>query len=73
MNIAEIIKKIRLSLGLSQIAFAEKIHVCFSTVNHWENGHAKPNRLATIMLIDLCKKEKVSSVLINAFKEANKL
>ena len=68
MEICSVIKNIRLELALSQVAFAEKMHVHFSTVNRWENGHAQPNPLATASLIDLCEKEAVDRKLINALR-----
>ena len=40
------IKKIRLQLGLTQVNFAKKIGVSFTTVNRWENGKNKPSQLA---------------------------
>lgn len=46
MKIDEVIKKIRLNMNLSQMAFAEQLGVSFSTVNRWENEKAVPNRLA---------------------------
>lgn len=64
MSICESIKRVRLSLGLSQMAFAQQMHVSFSTVSRWENGHAQPNRLAIIMLINLCKKEQTCLELL---------
>jgi len=42
----KLIRDIRLNLELSQEEFASAIGVTFSTVNRWENGHAKPSRLA---------------------------
>lgn len=53
MEICDAVKQIRLDLGLTQVAFAKKLHVSFSTVNRWENGHVQPNRLATTMIISL--------------------
>lgn len=53
MEICDAIKQIRLDLGLTQVAFAKKLHVSFSTVNRWENGHVQPNRLATTMILSL--------------------
>ena len=38
METSELIKTIRSQLGVSQEAFAEAIHVAFSTVNRWENS-----------------------------------
>ncbi|WP_077610152.1 helix-turn-helix domain-containing protein [Clostridium sp. Marseille-P2415] len=43
MEIHALIKMIRKDLGLSQKKFAEKLHISFSTVNRWENGHVTPN------------------------------
>ena len=48
----ELIRNIRLNLGLTQEEFASTIGVTFSTVNRWENGHAKPSRLAAKMIED---------------------
>jgi putative transcriptional regulator len=59
MTVQEIVKNIRFSLGLSQMAFSKQMHVSFSTVNRWENGRAQPNKLAIVMLIELCQKEQV--------------
>jgi putative transcriptional regulator len=53
MKISEAVKQIRIELGLTQVVFAKKLHVSFSTVNRWENGRVKPNRLATMMIISL--------------------
>ncbi len=38
------IKEARVSLGLTQEEFAEKLGVTFASVNRWENGNAKPHR-----------------------------
>jgi DNA-binding transcriptional regulator YiaG len=40
------IKVLRKGLGLTQEEFAHAVAVTFSTVNRWENGHAKPSKLA---------------------------
>ncbi len=55
MKMFEAIKQIRLELGLTQVVFAKKLHVSFSTVNRWENGRVNPNRLATMMIISLAE------------------
>ena len=68
MKINEAIKQIRIKLGLSQTAFAEKLHVSFSTVNRWENNRAVPNRLATITIIILAKENSIEEELINSLK-----
>ena len=43
---ASAIRELRKSLGLTQEEFAHAVAVTFSTVNRWENGHAKPSKLA---------------------------
>ena len=45
-NIAEQLKALRQQYGWSQEDLARKLGVSFSTVNRWENGKAKPSRLA---------------------------
>lgn len=50
-NIAELVRELRLRLGLTQEEFAAKLGVTFPTVNRWENRRAKPSRMA-IKLIE---------------------
>lgn len=69
MRIYEIIKEIRITLGLSQTAFAEKLHVSFSTVNRWENGRVVPNRLATVAIVSLAEESKVNKEIIDKLKQ----
>lgn len=64
MEFHDLIKIIRKNMGISQKKFAEKLHVSFSTVNRWENGHVMPNQLALATLIELCKKEQVEPKLL---------
>ena len=45
-NIAEQLKALRRQYGWSQEDLAHELGVSFSTVNRWENGKAKPSRLA---------------------------
>ena len=47
------IKSVRNRLGLTREEFAHRLGVTFSTVNRWENGHAKPSRLAARALRSL--------------------
>ncbi|MEA5056455.1 MAG: helix-turn-helix transcriptional regulator [Anaerotignum propionicum] len=68
MDISEAIKQIRTSLGLSQMIFAQKLHVSFSTVNRWENGKVTPNRLATVAIIAFAREYNVDEVLLENLK-----
>jgi putative transcriptional regulator len=40
------IRHFRRALGLTQEELAHAIGVTFSTVNRWENGHARPSKMA---------------------------
>ena len=44
--VAEMIRKLRAKLGLTQEQFAAKVGVTWSTVNRWENGRGNPSPLA---------------------------
>ena len=44
--VAEMIRKLRAKLGLTQEQFAAKVGVTWSTVNRWENGRGRPSPLA---------------------------
>jgi superfamily II DNA or RNA helicase/transcriptional regulator with XRE-family HTH domain len=48
---SERIRNIRAKLGLTQVKLAELLGVSFVSVNRWENGQARPNRLAWRQLL----------------------
>ena len=62
MEMCELIKEIRSQLGMSQEAFADAIHVAFSTVNRWERGHSEPQFLERRKFDNFCKKHEISFV-----------
>lgn len=68
MEIRDLVKAARKEIGVSQKEFANKLHVSFSTVNRWENGHVMPNQLAIATLIELCEREKISVRLLQELK-----
>ena len=43
---AEVIRKWRRRVGLTQEGLAQALSVTFSTVSRWENGHVRPSKLA---------------------------
>ncbi|MEW6276083.1 MAG: helicase-related protein [Bacillota bacterium] len=47
------IRRLRAKLGLSQKRLAELLGVSFASVNRWENGQARPNRLAWAQILHL--------------------
>ena len=58
INIAKMIKKLRVASGLTQEQFASKVGVTLSTVNRWENSKGKPSPLAMLRIKELQKESK---------------
>ena len=53
---SELVKTVRLQLGLSQEELARTLGVCFSTINRWENGKTIPFKLARTQFDAFCAK-----------------
>lgn len=64
MELSDVIKQVRLEMGLSQEGLARELHVGFTSVNRWENNHSKPNQIARHALIELCKNKEISPELM---------
>ena len=45
-QIGNLIREIRLEIGLTQEQFASQLGVICNTINRWENGRSKPSPLA---------------------------
>ena len=54
----ERIKNCRDAKGMTQAQFAELIGVSYATVNRWENGHSRPNKLAWRRVVEFEKRLK---------------
>ncbi len=52
------VKKVRLSLDLTQEEFAHRLGVTLCTVSRWENGKSSPSRLALKQIQRLSKKDE---------------
>lgn len=70
MELHEIVKAIRLEIGLSQKRLAKELLVSFAAVNRWENNRAKPNQIAHHALVELARKYDVDAQLIQALEDA---
>lgn len=53
---ADLLRKVRSQLGISQEALARELRVSFATVNRWENGRTKPMNLARAQFDSFCAK-----------------
>lgn len=60
MDLGNTIKKIRLTLKLSQEDLAHQLGVSFATINRWENGKSAPSRLAIGALKEFCEKRGIT-------------
>jgi putative transcriptional regulator len=56
-DISRMIRKRRITLGLTQEQFAAKVGVTCSTVNRWENNKSKPSPLALLRIEELHTKK----------------
>lgn len=65
----DIIKQIRIQLGITQEQFARELDISFSTINRWENGHTLPSKLAKRRLLEFCKNNNVDSTTISKLEE----
>ena len=52
------IKDLRETKGLTQTQFAELVGVSFATVNRWENGQSRPNKLAWNRILELTESDE---------------
>ncbi|MBN1843834.1 MAG: helix-turn-helix transcriptional regulator [Deltaproteobacteria bacterium] len=49
-----LVKEVRRQLAISQEDLARELGVSYATVNRWENGQAKPSKLARAQLDAFC-------------------
>lgn len=59
MNWAELIKKLRNKLLITQMELGEMLGVSFSTVNRWEMGCHEPIMKLKRKIAELCKKNGI--------------
>jgi putative transcriptional regulator len=53
-NYPSLVKEVRRQLSISQEDLARELGVSYATVNRWENGQAKPSKLARAQLDAFC-------------------
>ena len=63
----QIVRAIRLELGLTEVGLAHALGVSFTTVSRWENGHMKPSRLARQALAQLAAE---NGILVESSEDA---
>ena len=60
MSFPSFVKNVREKMGLSQEDLARAINVSFASINRWENGKTRPNKLALSVFISYCEKNGIS-------------
>jgi DNA-binding transcriptional regulator YiaG len=60
MSFPDTVKQVRQSLNISQEELAHALDVSYVTINRWENGRSKPNRMAKTVFYTFCKKKGVT-------------
>jgi len=58
-----LIKEIRRQLSISQEDLARELGVSYATVNRWENGQAKPSKLARAQLDAFCERLQATGMI----------
>jgi len=58
-----LVKEVRRQLAISQEDLARELGVSYATVNRWENGQAKPSRLARAQLDAFCERMQAAGML----------
>ncbi|WP_018084316.1 helix-turn-helix domain-containing protein [Desulfurispora thermophila] len=64
MDFSDIVKAVRVCLGITQEQLARDLNISFSTINRWENGRTIPSRLAKMRFIEYCLQRNVDNAII---------
>ena len=59
MDFSTKVKQARHDMGMSQEELAHALNVSYVTINRWENGKSKPNRLAKSVFFTFCSKKGI--------------
>lgn len=62
MDFPTALKTAREQLGLTQAELGKELHVSFSTINRYENGHHMPTPIILNAIIALFKKNRIPFV-----------
>ena len=59
MDFPSVVKYVREKKGMSQEDLARAINVSFASINRWENGKNRPNKLALSIFASYCKQQGI--------------
>ena len=60
MDFSAIVKMVREKMNMSQEDLARALNVSFATINRWENGKTRPNKMAKQVFISFCEQNGIS-------------
>ena len=66
MDFPSVVKYVRDKTDMSQEDLARAINVSYASINRWENGKNRPNKLALSVFSSFCKQQGID---INELKE----
>ena len=61
MEFKEKVYSARMKLGMTQKQFANKLGVGIASINRWENGASKPNKLKEYAFYEFCKENGIEA------------
>lgn len=61
MEFPDVVKMLREKTGMSQEDLARALEVSFVTINRWENGKTRPNKLTKSVFFTFCEKYGIST------------
>ena len=59
MDFPSVVKYVREKMGMSQEDLARAINVSFASINRWENGKNRPNKLALSVFTNFCEQQGI--------------
>jgi len=59
MDFPSVVKHVREALNMSQEDLARAINVSFASINRWENGKTRPNKLALSVFFAFCEQQGI--------------
>jgi DNA-binding transcriptional regulator YiaG len=59
VDFPSVVKYVRKKLNMSQEDLARAINVSYASINRWENGKNRPNKLALSVFVAFCKQQGI--------------
>ena len=70
MDFSKVLRQLRAETGMTQADLAEALHINVATVSRWEKGHHVPGSTVATALLQLAKRQNVSSFCLFRLESA---